>query len=175
MNGIGKRKTRRPRSRISIDVQLRDARWKALLSPYRKTVRATCEAALAMGIGNRESGIGKTSVTIVLANDAFVRELNRDFRGLDKPTNVLSFPDSRFPIPDSRLGDIVLARQTVEREAKAQGKTVKAHAAHLLVHGTLHLLGHDHERKKDAEKMEALEIKILKKLGISNPYLWKPE
>lgn len=144
-----------------ITIQLYDSRWKALLKPYAKTVRLACAAALPGG-----------DITVVLADDAFVQKLNRDFRGKDEPTNVLSFPESSIPNPQSRyLGDVILARQTVEREAKAQGKTARAHAVHLLVHGTLHLLGHDHKRDREAEKMEALEVKILKKLGISNPYL----
>ncbi len=155
---------------ISITVQVQDARWRALLRPYGKTVRAACETALeSSGLGIRDWGFG---VTVVLADDAFVRKLNKQFRGKDKPTNVLSFPESPIPNPQSPyLGDIVLARQTVEREAKEQGKTVRAHATHLLVHGMLHLLGHDHMRAKEAQAMENLEIKILKKLGINNPYL----
>lgn len=156
MSGTGKRKAPHPRNRISVTVQLRDAGWKALLKPYCKTVREACEAALA------RSG----EITIVLADDTFIRELNRDFRGKDAPTNVLSFPGE-----GNHLGDIVLARQTVEREATAQKKSVRAHATHLLVHGALHLLGHDHIDDREAEKMEAREVKILKKLGISNPYL----
>ena len=104
-------------------------------------------------------------MTVVLADDAFVKNLNRDFRGKNKPTNVLSFPG------DGHLGDIVLAFETIERQAKEQNKTFKAHVQHLLVHGTLHLLGHDHMEEAEAEKMESLEIKILKELGVANPYL----
>lgn len=126
-----------------------------MLRPYRKTIHAACEAVGCEG-----------EVTIVLATDAFVRKLNRDFRGKDKPTNVLSFPGV-----GDYLGDIILARQTIEREAKTQGKTPRDHTIHLIIHGLLHLLGYDHERPKQAQNMEALEIKILKKLGINNPYL----
>ncbi len=144
---------------LSITLDVRDEKWKALLSPYNKTVRIACESALGRTKKNFE-------VSLVLANDAFVRKLNHDYRGKDKPTNVLSFPGE-----GNYLGDIVLARQTVVREAKEQGKTARAHTTHLIIHGMLHLLGYDHERNADAKKMEALEIKILKKLGISNPYL----
>jgi len=105
-------------------------------------------------------------MAVVLADDAFIRELNRDYRGQDKPTNVLSFPGE-----DAYLGDLILAYETVEREAREQGKSAKHHAIHLLVHGTLHLLGYDHMVAKDAARMEALEIKILKKQEIDNPYL----
>lgn len=161
-----------------IDIQLHDPRWKARLKPYCKTVREACAAALKgdWGLGIRDWGLGirDWEVTVVLADDAFIKELNKTFRGKNKPTNVLSFPSSpttnpQPPIP--HLGDIVLAFETVEREAKEQNKSFRAHAQHLLVHGVLHLLGHDHEKNKDAAAMETLEVKILKKLGVSNPYL----
>lgn len=148
-------------SALSITLHVHDAQWKILLSPCRKTVRAACEAA-ANEMQLKRAG----EVAVVLASDAFVRQLNHQYRGKDKPTNVLSFPGD-----GESLGDIVLARQTVAKEAKAQGKTFKAHATHLLVHGMLHLSGHDHARGKEAAAMEALEIRILKKLGVSNPYL----
>jgi probable rRNA maturation factor len=141
---------------LDVSIQLRDAKWKALLTPYCKTVEAACNAA-----SNK-----KREVTVVLANDAFVKKLNHAFRGKNKPTNVLSFPGE-----ENHLGDIVLARETIVREAKAQKKAPRDHATHLIIHGMLHLLGYDHEREKDAAAMEALEIKILKKLGIGNPYL----
>jgi probable rRNA maturation factor len=139
----------------NISVQLKDPRWKKALHPYCKTVESACASIKAKG-----------EVAVVLADDAFVRELNKIFRGKNKATNVLSFPNDEEP-----LGDIILSFETVEREAKAQGKSFKAHAIHLIVHGMLHLLGHDHEDDNQAEHMEALEVKILKKLGIANPYL----
>ena len=105
-------------------------------------------------------------MTVVLANDAFIRELNKTYRGKNKPTNILSFEGE-----GEHLGDLILAFETIEREAKEQNKSFKDHVRHLLVHGTLHLLRHDHERAKDAERMEALEIKILESLGVANPYL----
>ncbi len=144
---------------LTVDIQFRDARWKTLLTS--RDVREACNA----GFRTQDTGRRKKEITIVLANDAFVRKLNHEFRGKDKPTNVLSFPG------EDHLGDIILARQTILREAKEQGKTARDHAVHLIVHGMLHVQGYDHESRKDAEKMEALEIKILKKLGISNPYL----
>ena len=144
---------------VDISVQLHTLRWRTLLRPYCKTVRMACAAALP----NRE---GAVEMAVVLADDAFIRELNRTYRGKDRPTNVLSFHGD-----DAYLGDIVLALETIEREALEQKKSFKNHAVHLLVHGTLHLLGHDHEEEKAAQKMEKMEIKILKKLGVSNPYL----
>ena len=155
-------------------VQSQDARWKTRLRPYCKTVREACHEVFASGVkrgkgyryGNsKPSPADANEITVVLAHDAFVKTLNRDFRGKDKPTNVLSFPG------DGHIGDLVLAFETIEREAAEQGKSFKAHTQHLLVHGVLHLLGHDHIKDAEAEKMEALEIKILKKLGVANPYL----
>ena len=108
----------------------------------------------------------KRSLTIALADDRRVRALNARDRRKDKPTNVLSYPSGERKF----LGDIVLARQTVWREAREQKKTPTAHVSHLVVHGTLHLLGHDHEIDADAERMEALERRILARLGIADPY-----
>lgn len=147
----------------AVTIHLHTPQWKKLLHPYCKTVEVACASALGK----------KRAVAVVLADDAFVQKLNHHYRGKNKSTNVLAFPAFSSPLGegDSYLGDIILAYETVVQEARAQGKTFKHHATHLLVHGCLHLLGHDHMRKKDAEAMEALEIKILAKLGISNPYL----
>lgn len=128
---------------------------------------------------------GRLGQSVVLTDDAAVRELNRQFRTKDMPTNILSFPAyesvkelrKALAAPDSPmledagyLGDMILARETIEREAREQGKSVKDHFCHLLVHGTLHLLGYDHISNAEAEEMEALEIGILKELSIANPY-----
>ena len=104
-------------------------------------------------------------LSLVLSDDAQVRVLNRDFRGKDKATNVLSFPQSG-PL----LGDIILARETVTGEAEAKGASFEAHAAHLIIHGWLHLQGFDHQSDETAEEMEAIEIAALATLGIDNPY-----
>lgn len=116
-------------------------------------------------------------LNVKLTNDAEIQQLNRQFRGKDKPTNVLSFPamdeteihilPEDFPIV---LGDIALALETIEQEAIAQSKLFEHHVSHLVIHGILHLLGYDHETDSEAEEMEALEVDILKKLSISNPY-----
>jgi probable rRNA maturation factor len=105
---------------------------------------------------------------VLLSSDRRLKSLNRDFRGKDKPTNVLSFPAPRNS--EGYRGDVALALGVTRREAKAAGKSLSDHAAHLVVHGVLHLAGHDHVRARDAAAMEKLEIAILKRLGIANPY-----
>jgi probable rRNA maturation factor len=131
---------------------------------------AIAEAALATK--------ARGELSVVLTDDAAIRILNRSWRGQDLPTNVLSFPSSPDPRrvgrdakPPRLLGDIVIAHETTAREAEAEGKPLRHHLAHLAVHGFLHLLGHDHERDADAAAMERLEIAVLKRLGIPNPYV----
>lgn len=106
------------------------------------------------------------AIALVLSDDAQIQQMNRDFRGKDKPTNVLSFPSDA---PDE-WGDIIVSEETIRKEAVEQRKTFHDHFVHMLVHGTLHLLGYDHEIEAEAEEMEALEIDILSELGVENPY-----
>lgn len=114
-------------------------------------------------------------LSVVLCDDDFIRTLNREYRGKDKPTNVLSFPQIEFregegfgdPVP---FGDLILAYETIIREAEEQKKSFSSHFTHLIIHGTLHLLGYDHETEGEAEEMESLEIAILEQMGIENPY-----
>lgn len=114
----------------------------------------------------------EAEVTVRLVDEAESRELNLTYRGKDKPTNVLSFP---FEAPPGMelplLGDLVICRQVVEAEAAEQGKTLDAHWAHMVVHGSLHLLGYDHIEDEEAEEMEALERDIMQELGFPDPYL----
>ena len=112
----------------------------------------------------------KLSATLLFSHNRAVQKLNHEWRGKDKPTNVLSFPAKALP-PINFIGDIIFAYETVEKEAKMAGKSFAAHLTHLTVHGFLHLIGLDHETDSDADAMEAHEIAILKKLGIANPYL----
>jgi probable rRNA maturation factor len=118
-------------------------------------------------------------VAVRLTSDAEVQLLNRDYRGKDKPTNVLSFPmfdaDELADLPQNRqpeilLGDIVLAHETCAREATEKGVSLEAHASHLIVHGMLHLLGYDHIDDEDAEEMEAIETATMAALGLHKPY-----
>lgn len=114
---------------------------------------------------------GVAEVTVVLTDDAEQRELNKQWRGFDKSTNVLSFPQLEpFTPVVGLVGDITLARETVEKEAAEMSITLEAHFTHLVVHGFLHLLGYDHIEEAGAVKMESLETKILATLGIADPY-----
>lgn len=108
----------------------------------------------------------QADIALVLSNDAQVQQMNAEFRGKDKPTNVLSFPSDE----DEAHGDIIMALETMQREAEEQGKRFGAHFAHLLVHGVLHLLGYDHIEPEEAEIMEEMEIAILASHSIANPY-----
>ncbi|QLF71305.1 rRNA maturation RNase YbeY [Peteryoungia desertarenae] len=112
-------------------------------------------------------------LSVVFADDEMIRGINAEWRGKDKPTNVLSFP--AFPVtpgkmPGPMLGDIIIARETVEREAIELEKSFEDHLTHLMVHGFLHLFGYDHLEKEQAEHMEGLETRILAELGLSDPY-----
>jgi len=143
--------------------------------PSAAQIRSWASAALGRRAPGRE-----LAVRIVGRGES--RRLNRRFRGRDAPTNVLSFPATAAAWPvdapglgDSRgaaapLGDLVLCSPVVVDEARDQGKPVRAHWAHLVVHGTLHLIGYDHERAADARRMERREIAVLKRLGFANPY-----
>jgi len=141
------------------------------------TLRAAAAAVLAEHLTTTAAIV---ELGITLADDDAVHALNRDHRGQDKPTNVLSFPlvDGDFepeaPGAPLLLGDVILAYETVAREAAGQGKSLADHAVHLVVHGVLHLLGHDHESDGEADAMERLETAILCKLGIADPYSSSP-
>ncbi|PCE69175.1 rRNA maturation RNase YbeY [Salinivibrio sp. YCSC6] len=113
----------------------------------------------------------QAEVTIRLVDEGESQSLNRDYRGKDKPTNVLSFPFDAPPgIDIDLLGDLIICRQVVEREAEQQGKRLMDHWAHMVVHGSLHLLGYDHIEDDEAEQMEALERDILATMGVPDPY-----
>jgi probable rRNA maturation factor len=145
-----------------IEVLVEDEKWRRVrgLEPLlRRAVRQALKASGKNGV---------RALTLLLADDERLRALNHDFRGKNKPTNVLSFEPSSAR--DGYLGDIAIANGVATREAEAAEKSLSDHAAHLAVHGTLHLLGYDHEESRQAEKMEALETDILRGLGIADPY-----
>lgn len=141
-----------------ITLVIEDSAWRS----HRGLQTRLKEAAMAAARAGKLRG----DFTVLLADDARLHELNRDFRGKDKPTNVLSFPSDE----PGYHGDIAIAHGVTAREAREAGKRFADHAAHLMVHGVLHLAGYDHERPKDAKVMEPLEVKILKRLGIADPY-----
>jgi probable rRNA maturation factor len=147
---------------ITVDIDVASAGWDA--EPQAEArVREAIAAAAA-----RVSGDG--AVSVLLADDAAVRVLNRDWRQIDKPTNVLSFPAPQQPAGEPVVGDIAIAYETVAREAAEEGKPFLHHLAHLAVHGYLHLMGYDHQTDSEAEAMEALEREILRTLRIPDPY-----
>ena len=147
---------------LSVDTSTECESWRGPLPDPDGFAREVLERA---GFGGEDA-----EVSILFADDAFVRGLNARWRGQDKPTNVLSFPAvGGGPGPRS-LGDIVLAYETVAREAEAAGRPFLHHTVHLLVHGFLHLLGYDHETDADAAVMEACEVRILETLDIPDPY-----
>jgi probable rRNA maturation factor len=134
--------------------------------PSVVSFRAWVAAALA---GARRRAASELSIRLVDADEG--RALNRDYRGRDYATNVLSFPVELPPgVRSPLIGDIVICAPVVAREAAEQDKRLRDHYAHLTVHGVLHLLGHDHENDADAERMEKLEVRILAGLGIADPY-----
>jgi probable rRNA maturation factor len=132
-------------------------KFRGLVPRLERAAEAAAKAAKLRG-----------SLTILLSSNRKLRALNHGFRGLDKATNVLSFPAA--PNSDGYKGDVALALGVTRREAKETNKVFSDHATHLVVHGVLHLAGHDHIRARDAKMMETLEIKILHRLGIANPY-----
>ncbi|MCJ2083602.1 rRNA maturation RNase YbeY [Methylobacterium sp. J-090] len=154
-----------------IDVAVEDARWDGVAPDLEAFVIRAVEAGLAVV---PESPGGAVEVSVLLTNDAAVQALNKTWRGKDRPTNVLSFPAAPQPPHAGMarpLGDVVLAYDTMLRESGEQSKPLSHHLAHLLVHGTLHLLGQDHETgDADAEAMEALEVAALATLGMPDPY-----
>ena len=155
-----------------------DEEWDSSRS-WEQLVRAAAEAAIAESQFPELTRSERTiEISVVLTGDEQVRELNAKWRQKDKPTNVLSFPlaedaDLRAATvagPELLLGDIVVAQGVCENEAEAKGITLADHATHLLVHGTLHLLGYDHHDDREAEDMEAREVRALARLGIASPY-----
>jgi probable rRNA maturation factor len=161
---------------VDIDLAEPCAEWRRRLPEIEALCLGAARSALAAaGAVDRSA-----ELSLVLADDALVRSLNRRWRGQDKPTNVLSFaaedgPATATPSPLPRLlGDVVLAFETVSAEAAAQEKPLADHLRHLVVHGVLHLLGFDHVVEAEALRMEALETRILAGLGVPDPYRERP-
>ncbi len=154
---------------IDIDILVETEGWADESSLSELSVRAIAAAWQELDGGVQP----ESELSLVFTDDAAIRELNNDWRDKDKPTNVLSFP--AFPLkagqrPGPMLGDIVIARETVAREALDEEKSFDHHLTHLIIHGFLHLLGYDHLSEDEAEEMEGLERKILARLAIPDPY-----
>jgi probable rRNA maturation factor len=151
-----------------VDIVVEAGDWSGIPDLEKRVERAAL-AALARADVNLRQG---AELAVLLTDDAALAELNRRWRGKDGPTNVLSFPAAPLHgLADSpMLGDLALAYETCAREAGSQGKSLADHLSHLVVHGTLHLVGHDHETETEAEAMEALERSVLAGLGIADPY-----
>jgi probable rRNA maturation factor len=145
---------------ITIDVLVEDAAWGAP-EAWMAIAERACAAAAARVPGEGE-------IALLLTDDTALAQLNAQFRGLAKPTDVLSFPAG--PASGGMIGDVAIAHGVAAADAAAQGKRFEDHITHLIVHAYLHLKGHDHETPDDAARMEALEIAILDTLGIANPY-----
>ena len=152
---------------ITLDIMIEAGDWSRLEGAEALAQKAA-EAALAVTY----EADGEFEASVMLTDDAQIRELNRTWRGNDKPTNVLSFPAPEQPGSSGprHLGDIALAYETLVRESEEESKELAHHFAHLIVHGVLHLLGYDHEVEAEAEIMEGLEVKALATLGIADPY-----
>jgi probable rRNA maturation factor len=144
---------------LEVDVLANSQLWRGHEDLLSKALAATAAAEGKSG-----------SVSLLLGDDASVAELNQQFRGKAGPTNVLSFPPAPGTAEPGFLGDIALAAETIVEQAQFQGKRFEDHAAHLVVHGFLHLIGYDHEKPADAEVMERREREILASLGIEDPY-----
>jgi probable rRNA maturation factor len=151
---------------VEIDIIVSAAPWEDF-DGLEGLTRACIEASLA------ESGatlVDGCEISVTYCDDSDIRELNARWRGKDKPTNVLSFPTPGPLEARPLLGDIVIAYETVAREAGEQDKTLREHTSHMVIHGFLHLIGYDHESAKEAEEMESLEGRIASRLGLRDPY-----
>jgi len=157
---------------LAVEAVIETEAWRAAVPDLESLCRA---AARALGL-EAPAGLRPGTIVVLFTDDAAVRRLNRDFRDQDKPTNVLSFPadpgDLAY-VPEGEtlpLGDIAIALETCRDEAARDGKTLKDHVSHLVVHGMLHIFGYDHQSDGDADAMEGLERRVLARLGIADPY-----
>lgn len=177
MSAAGDETARELKVDAAVDIEVEEPGWNAVLgSSGPEAAIAVVRVTLAAAGLARPAELG-----IRFSDDATVRALNRDYRGRDAPTNVLSFAlwegeDAHPAEPDAPgepallLGDLVLGLQTVLAEAEAQEKSPRDHTYHLLIHGALHLMGHDHQSEADAERMESLETRLCARFGIPDPY-----
>ncbi|RDV03944.1 rRNA maturation RNase YbeY [Undibacter mobilis] len=147
---------------VTADIVIESDLWAA-----EPRAEATVGAAISAAAAHSTRG---GEVSILLSDDSAVRDLNRQFRGLDKPTNVLSFPAADTPATQGHLGDIVIAYETLRRECEAEDRLFIHHLAHLTAHGFLHLIGYDHQTDAQADEMEALESRIMTAMNMPDPW-----
>lgn len=153
---------------LQIDIAINAGDW-----PDQATIETIASTAVRQCFKTLQFAYADTELSIVLTNDNEIKKLNANWRKKDKATNVLSFPAFEVAVgnkPGPMLGDIVLAIETIEREAEESAISFVDHLTHLIIHGLLHLLGYEHENDTDAEQMEKLEIETLAQLGIADPY-----
>lgn len=182
---------------LHIDTDTASTKWKAAFPKQRKKIEAAAALAYLMAKKPTALKTQDVSINLTLTSNAAIKKLNREYRAKDMPTNVLSFPQIAMPTPGRKatargkhkqapalkksdlrifsqrilpLGDVVLAFETIKKEAKEQKKTIESHTLHLVIHGVLHLLGYDHMSDAEAKHMEKLECDILAMMGYSDPY-----
>jgi probable rRNA maturation factor len=170
---------------LDISFSLEAGDWETAVADVEQLVETAARAAFEAAERPEILDDATAEMSLVLADDALVQTLNRDYRDKDKPTNVLSFAlldgsdDSDDALAREEgmpilIGDVILAFETVRREAREQGKSIENHLTHLVIHGVLHLLGYDHQSDPDADRMERLETSILARMGIADPYSANP-
>ncbi len=165
-----------------LNLDIEDTRWSSAVSQIEKVSEDVKNAVFDYVAEHTESEVLHSGLPVIvnvcLSSDERVHALNKEFRGMDKPTNVLSFANVDFEgfaqerdlYQEIELGDIIIAFETMQKEADIEGISLHDHYCHLLTHGLLHLLGFDHQTEEEAEYMEGFEIEILQSMGIANPY-----
>ncbi len=168
-----------PAPEVNVDLVINHQAWETAKIVLEDFAQDVIVLTLSMAELPEELEGREIDVCVVLTDDSEIHTLNRDYRGMDKPTNVLSFAnldsdsaEDELAMEDMpfSLGDIIIAWETMQREAIEQHKKFEDHLRHMMVHGTLHLLGYDHMDDKEAHEMESLEIRILEKMNVENPY-----
>ncbi len=166
-----------PHPNVWIDIAVEKGNWAEALPDYQDIIERAINATVGLAAEYEDEDGVEWEISVLLTDDDAVQVLNRDWRGKDKPTNVLSFPANADDLPPNitegapvMLGDIIMAFETVIGEAKEMDKSPSDHFCHLVVHGMLHLLGFDHVSDLQADEMEPLEVEILAGLGVASPY-----